>query len=489
MAARAAKRNRSEGTHPTSQSLLLQSLLSSGGVRQKALRGILKRLEDSPGELANVSNSLAVASEARYQQVRHVEMLQTRDGDFAWEFCEPNLLMSMLIGECPHLQHLHARAANLQLDSDWTLAIGYDEYVPGSKFLIDSNRKSMNLSFTFMELGPEATYQDACWFLPVSVRTEIMQNTHGGWSNMLRRYVTLQLLWPNGLSTAGVPIMVIGQVYLLRAKLKILITDGDGHRVALQWRGAKSVHPCFRHNNVLKKGSGLSHRRANFVEIGCVDWRLMRLVPTRELYGDVDSVIDGVRRHEAGTMNLTTLERMRFVTGLNATKDGLLADLRLRNQFDIVDAVYFDWVHTCLQDGILTVETTVFLQACVSNLELGYDAWENYLQGGWLFPGAYAVKSKQVHRIFNAHRVNSLENAGHVKCRSAEALSLCSLTRHFSRSQASWRLRHARTRILLGRMLCYRYFARRETIYITHPGGSPTPSCCYSCTCRGACCR
>ena len=35
---------------------------------------------------------------------------------------------------------------------------------------------------------------------------------------------------------------------------------------------------------------------------------------------------------------------------------GLLADTELRQHFDLVQVVDYDWMHSCLQDGTLSVE-------------------------------------------------------------------------------------------------------------------------------------
>ena len=36
-------------------------------------------------------------------------------------------------------------------------------------------------------------------------------------------------------------------------RLSNLLSDGDGFRSALDWRGGSSLKPCFIHDNVLKK--------------------------------------------------------------------------------------------------------------------------------------------------------------------------------------------------------------------------------------------
>ena len=55
--------------------------------------------------------------------------------------------------------------------------------------------------------------------------------------------------------TAGVPIMISGRPILLFARLTDLLSDGDGLRMAFDWKGASSMKPCFKHYNVFMKDS------------------------------------------------------------------------------------------------------------------------------------------------------------------------------------------------------------------------------------------
>ena len=82
----------------------------------------------------------------------------------------------------------------------------------------------------------------------------------GGWSYMMRLFVERILYGPSGMSTVGVPLLIGGQERLLFAKLTNLLSDGDGHRMGWDWRGAASLKPCWKHFNVFRKDSGLAHR-------------------------------------------------------------------------------------------------------------------------------------------------------------------------------------------------------------------------------------
>ena len=129
----------------------------------------------------------------------------------------------------------------------------------------------MVLSFSFLELGQEKLWHDECWFSPVVVRSKVISRAQGGWSGMLRAYLNAHLLSATGISTAGLPLMLNGQPFMLFAKLSHMLADGDGLRLAFEWKGAAGLKCCPRHWNVLKLDSDLAGRNHTFVEIDCSD--------------------------------------------------------------------------------------------------------------------------------------------------------------------------------------------------------------------------
>ncbi len=119
---------------------------------------------------------------------------------------------------------------------------------------------------------------------------------------MLRLFVERILYGPSGMSTVGVPLLIGGQERLLFAKLTNLLSDGDGHRMGWDWRGAASLKPCWKHFNVFKKDSGLAHRMPGYVEIDCSDPALLRSWTASEVYFAADSVAAVAGQVAAGTM-------------------------------------------------------------------------------------------------------------------------------------------------------------------------------------------
>lgn len=127
----------------------------------------------------------------------------------------------------------------------------------GNKLNVDRARETMVLSFTFLELGQEAMSSGMAWLTPVCLRSNVINDVEGGWANCFRLYLRRQLLELPGLSSSGVAITVHGEQVLLHAKLFAVLSDGDGHQKAWDWKGASSLKPCLKHYNVYKKAEPL----------------------------------------------------------------------------------------------------------------------------------------------------------------------------------------------------------------------------------------
>ena len=113
---------------------------------------------------------------------------------------------------------------------------------------------------------------------------------------MLAVFLRRLLLGASGLATAGIAVEINGSPTLIFAKLRILISDGDGLRLAFSWRGASSIKPCLKHGNVLKRNSDLVHRGEGFVEITEDNYELFKQTSTNEFYVSVDKVAAAHRK-------------------------------------------------------------------------------------------------------------------------------------------------------------------------------------------------
>lgn len=236
---------------------------------------------DRPGEPP-------IHTRVRFNSIQVIEDVPLTDGTtFQWSYADPCGLLSMLVSESVALASVF-EAAKLKGPSSplrpWSLVLAWDEFCPGNKLQIDPSRKCMVLSFTFVQLGQAAISDGLAWVTPVVVRTKILKEVVGGWPNLLRRFLRRILLGPSGLATSGFPLLLPDGTSLpLFAKLSNLMSDGDGLRSGLDWRGHASLKPCFRHFNVWKKDSDRNLTSACFQQAflavaRCIAVRASRLV-------------------------------------------------------------------------------------------------------------------------------------------------------------------------------------------------------------------
>ena len=410
--------------------------LTQRGVSGQGLEKVLKATKSGP-PVCTTRNGAANASSKAFEELKHEEVILLDDGaEFVWKLLHPNKLLRKIVSADPYLQTCFAECAAQKTTEFWKLVVAFDEYVPGSKFMIDTNRKSMNLSFMFCDLGARALSLENIWITPVTIATKTLAKIPGGWSQVLRRYLKLQLIGDQGLQTAGVALELNGSIYLLKAKLHALLTDGDGHRSALQWRGAAGLLPCFRHGNVLKLNSNLAHRRIGYYEIDHEHANSFVTNSSQRLYDDVDAILEGQRLWRLGELPQARLTEMGMASGLNVTEDGLLADRLIRALFNPIDCMRYDWVHSCLQDGVMSKALTLFRGACMEKANLKASDLEAYLSGKeWCFCKQGAMKSKQLHRIFSEYRRSGTDADFGVKANPSEMLGLYGLIRHWAETR------------------------------------------------------
>ena len=123
------------------------------------------------------------------------------------------------------------------------------------------------------------------------VRSKIISRAQEGWSGMLRAYLNAHLLSATGIATAGLPLMLDGQPFMLFAKLSHMLADGDGLRCAFEWKGSSGLKCCMRHWNVLKLDSDLAGRDQTFVEIDCSDPSKLRASTSRDVDEQADAIL------------------------------------------------------------------------------------------------------------------------------------------------------------------------------------------------------
>ena len=175
--------------------------------------------------------------------------------------------------------------------------------------------------------------------------------------------------------------MIGGTPVLLFARLSILLSDGDGLRMAFGWKGAGGLRACLRHCNVLKKGSDLAGRVTGHCEITCDDPSVFQCTTTQQFHDALDLVAAAHARLEAGTMTKTLFGQVSMSQGFNYVPGGLAYDMALRaNGVDVFQAIRKDWMHSALQDGMLTVECHLYIKACDAAIGKGYEDVERFFR-------------------------------------------------------------------------------------------------------------
>ena len=362
-----------------------------------------------------------------------IDMPLENGGSWLWKFADPNKLLALLVEESASLQRLFADALRVypcSSQSPWQLIVGWDEFIPGAKLKAHNWRKTMNVSFSFVELGKDALWHEDAWITPVCVRHHKMNAVAGGFSAMLRQVLRLLLLSPDGLAKGGVALNLEGRPTLLFASLAFCIADGEGLKIAFEWKGAGATKPCLKHWNIVSKRSAINEYSDTFVSVCCHDAGRFAAFSDDELFGAIDSLLEGLQLVERGVAAKGRYEQLQKSIGFAPTPQGILADLDLREHMHIQKMVQYDWVHTMLQDGVLSEETYRLIQS-VSTFGIDMGMLQRFMQEDWKYP-AFHAKNRYLHQMFDTRRD---PEQTHLKCSCSELLAAYGLVRHFAETR------------------------------------------------------
>ena len=395
-------------------------------------RSSLRKVLNSLGPEYETSRRCAAdAADSRYKEVAasHVFSDGTR-----WDFCDPGRLLQHMVAESASLQQAYASAAAKVGDGTWRCLVSFDEFQPGNKLAGNPRRKSMSLIFNFEDLGRTVLAQPATWMYPVCLRTKLIKSVEGQWSQCLAVFLERMFLGANGLATAGVPLNLNGRLYLLKAKLSGLGSDGQGLQQALSWRGATSLRPCFFHHNVVKKNSNLCQHSSSLVEITCADATKFLAQSEEKLSDDLALVQAAAERRAMQTITKDMFDKICQSTGFNYQRQSLMWNARVRNMVKL-HVISVDWVHTLLCDGAFSTELLLLLRESDRLAGIGFTEVEAFLNLPWKFPRSTHRHMRNLHQIFSDLREDYAENHSKIKALASELLSCYGLLRYFVQSQ------------------------------------------------------
>lgn len=336
----------------------------------------------------------------------------------------------------PRLQRVYAEAlatTPCTQSNPWDILIGLDEYVPGNKFKHENRRKVMCLSFNFKQLGNKTLSSASTWMMPIAVRSSKFAVIDGGWSALLRRFMRRLLLGPHGFAN-GVPIKVGSRVVMIFSKVSAVVADGDGHRISWEWKGAAALKPCCVCFNVWKKDSDLAHRSTSGdVEITCDDASKFKRWSQLEFEKSIDLLIEAKRRRDSGAWTQARYNKLAQVYGFSPTESGFLADAQLKSLVPTTAVVRYDWVHSMLQDGLLSVELWQRLKSAESRDPRVFQRLRAFLSSRWDFPSDTKLRGSHydLAGCFSESMVEASRESDKLKIMASTLLLLYTLVRHF----------------------------------------------------------
>ena len=303
----------------------IMEAMNSRKVSNRALAHIVATLEGSDQKLGG--SSLHDMQVKRYLEVKETIVLPLTGGkEYHWDVANPSGLVSMAVRLPTEMENAFAQALRwhpCSVEKPWRLVVNWDELTPGNALKPHNSRKCMVTNFSFMEL---ASFGDHAWFTMAVARANLIQTVAGGWSRMLRDLLRLTLGQPSGMQVAGIPLMVKGKHEVIYAKVTCLLSDGDGLRQALQWRGASSNKPCFRHWNVVRPGSLLDGTSDVYVNTQCSNPNRFKALAEGELHEFVDVVVEAKRQHSRWGHDSHATERPPESFGVQGHQRGLVGE-------------------------------------------------------------------------------------------------------------------------------------------------------------------
>ena len=236
-----------------------------------------------------------------------------------------------------------------------------------------------------------------------------------------------------------------GEYTTVFAKLTVLLSDGDGLRSALQWKGASSTKPCFRHWNIVKPGSTLDkhHHGGTYVPSHCSDPSRFRVLGEADLHTLIDVVAEAKQQWCRGEMTKSQCTDTQRCLGFTASSDGLLADPQLRSLVNFMDVLRYDWAHTFLANSMLGNDLWALIEVAEEHNLFSQKDIEQFLQESWVSPCSDnrvkgVVTWPKLSVIFSdCGGAKANEDAKTIKAGMSELLGLYRVLMHFLATRVS----------------------------------------------------
>ena len=143
------------------------------------LAQLISNLTDDNSTAEGLRHSLRAQNRKIFDSICCTERLRyaASGKEAVWVFAEPGPLLALLVEKSAALTTLYEDAwarHPSSYGSPWSAVVGFDEFLPGNNLATDQARKTMVLSFSFLELGGKSLSHGSTWVTPVVVRSHMI---------------------------------------------------------------------------------------------------------------------------------------------------------------------------------------------------------------------------------------------------------------------------------------------------------------------------
>ena len=291
----------------------------------------------------------------------------------------------------------------------------------------ENERKSFALYFSFGQFD-HYIHRVEAWFCPVILRSSEAKKLQGRWSRAMATFLQHMLLNDtNGVTNAGITLIIGTTICTIWARMSKFLTDGGGWAQTFSWKGASAIKACPLCWNVV---ADRHKARMGPPHVGLSDDVGFRVSTSEATFEIIDRLLLARTKVATKSLTKTKFDAMQKRSGFRAEPHSLLATVQLRPHLDFPDCCHLDWVHNFLQDGILNQEMSALFTECkrlnVANADV--DAmvrWACARQ--WTYP--YYIRSKQTAVEKLMSDAFSTGATIRVRCAAKELLALYPIVR------------------------------------------------------------
>ena len=159
----------------------LQQLLHTGRISNQGLSRLLKKLSGKDNDPAEntIARHLAEVNSAAFKTLGwEVPVLLTDGRQWIWKLLDPCKTLAAIVEKSPGMQALYAQAWRRTPPTPatpWRVVLGFDEFTPGNKQSLDQTRKTMVVSYSFLELGQAALSRGRVWVTFACIRSVMIK--------------------------------------------------------------------------------------------------------------------------------------------------------------------------------------------------------------------------------------------------------------------------------------------------------------------------